>query len=113
MRSAFFARGGAARKIAATAALCGLLTACTGTGPEVREVSPTCSPAEQPPLPDIRAEAFNGGTPTENGGRLLEPGESYLTDELFNRTRKREKRLVDWALELHAQVESVCEPPED
>lgn len=125
MRSALTRRGRAGLPKAATIALYGLLTACATTGPEYVEVDPNCSVPPRPALPSVAAADFNQGEAIpegtqvsppdgparvlDDGGWLLAPHESRLSDELFARTRERESRLVSWALELEAALAELCD----
>lgn len=79
-------------------ALCAALalSGCMTAPVEYIEVRPQCVPPEQPALPTITQEEL-----------------SPLEDDVYFRLERREKRLVDWALEMQGQIEAVCEPPED
>lgn len=68
------------------------MTACATT--EYVEVRPECTVPPQPTLPQISGEELRA-----------------LPDDVYWRLERREKRLVDWALELRAIAEEACAPP--
>lgn len=59
------------------------------------EVRPQCEPPAQPALPKIQGDELRA-----------------LTDEVYFRLERREKRLTDWALEMRAMLEQLCAHPE-
>lgn len=70
------------------------LSACVTTGPEYIEIRPECEAPPQPALPEI------------DGVELAE-----LSDDVYWRLEDRERRIVDWAMEMQAIIETVCEQP--
>ncbi len=72
--------------------LSALVTAGCVTGTEVVEIRPQCSVPPQPALPQIEGSALED-----------------LDEDTYEALEDREKRLVDWALEMRATLAEVCE----
>lgn len=67
-----------------------LLSACASS-PEYVEIAPDCTVPPRPTLPQIPGEALES-----------------LPDEVYWALETREKRLVDWGLELEAIALELC-----
>lgn len=75
-----------------------LLAGCASP-PEYIEITPECEVPPRPSLPAIPAEDLEA-----------------LPDETYFDLERREKRIVDWSLELEAIVRELCresDTPED
>lgn len=82
-------------KIASLLLCAALLASCANQPPQYIEVQPTCTAPPQPALPQIEGDELEA-----------------LSDDVYWRLENRERRLVDWALELKAMVDELCEAPD-
>lgn len=73
-------------------ALIGLVIAGCSATPERVYVQPQCSAPPQPSLPDITGDEL-----------------AALGEDTYWRLEERERRLADWAFEMQAILQAVCE----
>ena len=62
-----------------------------------------------PNPPELEADKLSQGEKLDDGRRLLEPGESYLSDKDYRTVVERDRVILDWALEQRAILQEVCE----
>lgn len=72
-----------------------LLLAGCASSPEYIEIAPECEVPPRPSLPTIPAEDLEA-----------------LPDETYWALERREKRIVDWGMELEALARTLCESGE-
>lgn len=70
------------------------MTGCTTVKTEY--VAPECEVPELATLPPIKSNSLDS-----------------VSDETFWALQTRERRLTDWALDMEAQLEVLCEEPKD
>lgn len=82
------------RRLAAVA-LCAALTAsCASRPPEYVEIQPECEVPPQPALPAIEGDEL-----------------ASLPDDVYWRLEDRERKIVDWALEMRGMLRELCSSP--
>lgn len=84
------------RRLAAVALGAALTASCATRPPEYIEVSPECTVPSQPEFPTVKRDEL-----------------AVLPASVYFRLEDRERKIVDWALEMRNMLRELCgSPPE-